>query len=134
MFSALLLTLSVIGVLRFALYYWRAVVAGVAAQPVSDRLLLAAKVEEGQFTADHFRTFAQLHKLTPDLNAPKTGLGLVGLYYSIVEFIGSVAANSLPAVAEWSERERVMCAQYAAVQVDRRLFGNVEFASGLRSI
>jgi hypothetical protein len=134
MFSALLLTLSVIAVSRFALYYWRSVVAGVAAQPVSDRLLSAAKVEQGQFTADHFRTFAQLHTLTPDLNAPKTGLGLVGLYFKAVEVIGSLAANAFPSVAAWSERERIMCAQYAAVQVNRRLLGNLEFASGLRSI
>ena len=134
MFSLLLLTISVGAVTRFALYYWRAVVAGVAAQPVSDRLLSAAKVEEGHFTADDFGTFAQLHKLTPDLNAPKTGLGLVALYYKVVDFIGSVAASSLPSVVAWSERERVMCAQYAAVQVDRRLLANVQFASGLRSI
>jgi hypothetical protein len=134
MFSALLLTLAVIGVSQFAVYYWRAVVAGVAAQPVSERLLAAARVEEGHLTADNFRTFAQLHKLTPDLNAPKTGLGLVGIYHNLVELIGSATANLLPSVAAWSERERIMCAQYAAVQVDRRLFGNVEFASGLRSL
>ena len=134
MFSSILLAISVCAVFRFAMYYWRAVVAGVAAQPVSDRLLSAAKVEEGHFTADHFRTFAQLHKLTPDLNAPKTGLGLVGLYYNLVELIGSVASHSIPSVAAWSERERIMCAQYAAVQVDRRLCGNLQFASGLRSI
>ncbi len=134
MFSALLLTLSVVGVSQFAMYYWRAVVAGVAAQPVSDRLLSAAKVEDGCFTAEHFPTFAQLHKLTPDLNAPKTGLGLVGAYYNLVGFIGTVAANLLPSVSAWSQRERIMCAQYAAVQVNRRLFANVQFASALRSI
>ena len=41
--------------------------------------------------------------------------------------------KAFPAIAMWSERERVMCAQYAAVQVDRRLHANLEFAASMRS-
>src|SRR5207245_2140132 len=37
MFSAMLFTVSIVALSQFALYYWRAVLAGVAAQPVSDR-------------------------------------------------------------------------------------------------
>jgi hypothetical protein len=36
-------------------------------------------------------------------------------------------------LASWSERERLVCARYAAVQVDRRLQANLALAASLRS-
>ena len=67
MFSVMLLAISIVALSQFALYYWRAVLAGVAAQPVSDRVLVAAQVENGRLTPQHFQTLAGLHDLTPDL-------------------------------------------------------------------
>jgi len=60
---------------QFGLYYWRAVLSGVAAQPVSDRVLSAAHVENGRVTSQHFETLAGLHELTPDLYPNRGGLG-----------------------------------------------------------
>jgi hypothetical protein len=42
MLSSVLLLISVTALLQFALYYWRSVVAGVAAQPIPDRVFAAA--------------------------------------------------------------------------------------------
>ena len=39
MIAALLLVISMAALAQFGLYYWRAIVAGIAAQPVSGRLL-----------------------------------------------------------------------------------------------
>jgi len=133
MFAAMLFTISIVALSQFALYYWRAVLAGVAAQPVSERVLAAAHVENGRLTPKHFETLAGLHELTPDLQPDRGGLGLVRLYYRVVEGLGMVLGKQLPAVAAWSERERVVCARYAAVQVDRRLQANLELAASLRS-
>ena len=74
MFSAMLLAISVVALSQFALYYWRAVLAGVAAQPVSDRVLVAAQIENGRFTPQDFQTLAGLHNLTPDLFPNRSGL------------------------------------------------------------
>jgi hypothetical protein len=133
MFSAMLLTISTVALSQFALYYWRAVLAGVAAQPVSDRVLAAAQVENGQLTPQHFRTLAGLHALTPDLQPHRGGLLLVRLYYSVIEGLDALLGKQLPALAAWSERERVICVRYAAVQVDRRLQANLDLAASLRS-
>jgi hypothetical protein len=133
MFSAMLFTVSIVALSQFALYYWRAVLAGVASQPVSERVLAAAHVENGRLTAKHFETLAELHDLTPDLQPNRGGLGLVRLYYRVVEGLGIVLGKLLPGVAEWSERERVICTRYAAVQVGRRLQANLELAASLRS-
>ena len=133
MLSAMLLAISVVALSQFALYYWRAVLAGVAAQPVSDRVLVAAQVENGRLLPQHFQTLAGLHHLTPDLYPNRGGLGLVRLYYGIIEGLDAFIGKSIPTFAVWSERERVICARYAAVQVDRRLQANLDLAASLRS-
>jgi len=133
MFAAMLFTISIVALAQFGLYYWRAVLSGVAAQPVSDRVLSAAHVENGRVTSQHFETLAGLHDLTPDLYPNRGGLGLVRLYHRVVQVVDALAGTRIPAVAAWSNRERAICARYAAVQVDRRLQANLELAASLRS-
>ena len=133
MFSAMLLTISIVALSQFALYYWRAILAGVASQPVSDRVLAAARVENGRLTSEDFQTLAGLHDLTPNLHPNRGGLGLVRVYYRIVEGLDDFLGKRIPTLAIWSERERVICARYAAVQVDRRLQANLELSASLRS-
>jgi len=133
MYSAMLLAISIVALSQFALYYWRAVLAGVAAQLVSDRVLVAAQVENGRLTPKHFPTLAGLHDLTPDLYPNHSGLGLVRLYYRIIGGLDAFLGKKIPALAAWSESERIICARYAAVQVDRRLQANLDLAASLRS-
>ena len=133
MFSAMLLAISIVALSQFALYYWRAVLAGVASQPVSDRVLVAAHVENGRLTPQHFETLAGLHDLTPDLNPSRSSLGLVRVYYRFIEGLDAILGKGIPTFAVWSERERAICARYAAVLVDRRLQANLDLAASLRS-
>jgi len=133
MYSAMLLAISIVALSQFALYYWRAVLAGVAAQPVSDRVLVAAQVENGRLTSQHFQTLAGLHALTPELYPNRSGLGFVRLYYRAIEGLDVFIGKKIPNFAVWSERERVICARYAAVLVDRRLQANLDLVASLRS-
>jgi len=133
MLAAMLFTISIVALAQFGLYYWRAVLSGVAAQPVSDRVLSAAHVENGRVTSEDFLTLSGLHELTPDLYPNGGGLGLVRLYYRLVEGVEALAGSHIPAIAAWSNHERGICARYAAVQVDRRLQANLELAASLRS-
>lgn len=133
MFAAMLFTISIVALSQFALYYWRAVLAGVAAEPVSDRVMAAAHVENGRLMPQDFETLAGLHRLTPDLQPNRGGLGFVRLYYRFAEGLDALLGKQLPALAAWSERERIICARYAAVQVDRRLQANLDLAASLRS-
>jgi hypothetical protein len=133
MFAAMLFTISILALSQFGVYYWRAVLAGVAAQPISDRVLEAARVEDTGLIGSDFEKLAGLHSLTPILDPAESGLGLVHFYYRFVRNVGSVIGAHLPSVAEWAERERVLCARYAAVQIDRRLQSNLALAASLRS-
>lgn len=133
MLAAMLFAISIIALSQFALYYWRAILAGVAAHPVSDRVLAAANVDGGQMQGQDFRRLAGLHELTPELQPVGGGLTLVRAYYKAIETLSSLAMNRLPGLAAWCERERVICARYAAVQIDRRLQANLALAAALRS-
>ncbi len=133
MFAAMLFTISIVALSQFALYYWRAVLAGVAALPVSERVLAAAHVEDGRLLPQHFETLSGLYDLTPDLQPNRGGLGLVRIYYRFAEVLDALLGKHLPVLAAWSERERVICARYAAVQVERRLQANLELVASLRS-
>ncbi|HLK04676.1 MAG TPA: hypothetical protein VKT53_09570 [Candidatus Acidoferrum sp.] len=133
MLSAMLLTISVVALSQFAVYYWRALVMGVASQPVSERVLEAAHVQDARLTGDHFKVFAELHNLTPDLRPGPRGLGFVRIYYGAVLALAKFAGRFSRSVADWTERERVLCARYAAVQIDRRLQANLALAASIRS-
>jgi hypothetical protein len=133
MFAAMLLAISIVALSQFALYYWRAILAGVAAQPVSDRVLAAANLEAAQMAGQDFEKLAGLHELTPELAPGSGGLILVRAYYRLVEGLGALLGKHMPALAEWCERESVICARYAAVQIDRRLQVNLALMAALRS-
>jgi len=133
MFSVMLFAISVVALTQFALYYWRAVLAGVAAQPVSGRVLAAASVETSSLTGRDFEKLVGLLGLTPDLNPDHGGLGLVRLYYRVIGGFSALASSRIPALAAWIEQERTICARYAAVQIDRRLQANMALAASLRS-
>ncbi len=133
MFSVLLLAISIVALAQFGVFYWRAVVAGIAAQPVSGQVLAAANVNTGRLRGEDYRSLAQLHKLTPDICAQSSGLGLVPLYFELIHAIGKLASGRIAALAEWAESERALCARYAAVRIDRRLQANLELAASMRS-
>jgi hypothetical protein len=133
MFAAILLSISVVALSQFALYYWRAVLAAAAGRAVSEGVLAAARVDNRLVTGEDFETFATLHGLTPTLDPRGGGLGFVKTYYSIVNKLATMASDRLPGLASWCDQERAVCARYAAVQIDVRLAMNFEMAAEYRS-
>jgi hypothetical protein len=133
MFAAMLFTIAILALLQFALYYWRALLAGVASQPVSERVLEAAHLDLDVFSGADYRRLANLHEMTPELKSSDSRLGLAGVYFELVQAMGAAFGKLSPAVVSWSEREGALCARYAAVQIDRRLQANLAQAASIRS-
>ncbi len=133
MFAAMLLTVSVAALAQFAVYYWRAVMGGVAARPISEGVLTAAGLDGRTLRATDFATFVDLHEITPTLRERSEGFGLVSVYYHFMGAIGSLSRPLVPALAQWSESEQATCSRYAAVLLDRRLKSNLACSAALRS-
>ena len=133
MFSAALLSIAVVAMGQFAVYYWRAVFTGMASLPISSRVLEAAQVEEASICGNDFEKFASLLNLTPELKEAKGGLGMVRAYYSVMQRAETAFASFSP-IMGWAEKERALCARIAAVHIDRRLEANLMQAASIRSI
>ena len=133
MFPAMLFAISIVALAQFALYYWRAVLSGVASQPISREILEAVQVEESNLHGSDFEKLAGLLDLTPELKSDRGGLGFVPTYYRMVEALGNLLGRLSPALSNWSEQERVLCARYAAVQISHRLEANLAQAASIRS-
>ena len=133
MFSALILAITTAALVQFGMFYWRALVVCTAAEAVSEEVLSAAQVETGSIRGEDYRSLAQLHKLTPELCAQSSGLGLVPAYFRVLQAVKSVTAGRVATLAQWAESESALCARYAAVQVERRLRANMELAASMHS-
>jgi hypothetical protein len=133
MFAAMLFAISAVAITQFGMYYWRAVLASVASQPVSESVLAAISAENRPLEAADFVQFAGLHALTPDLTPRGRGLAMVRFYYGLTRALNMMVGVRVPAVAQWIEQEGTICARYAAVQIDHRLQANMELAAALRS-
>ncbi len=128
MFSVLILTLSVIGAMHFGISYWRALIAGVAAQPLSDRFAAFSGLDKSSVDAKDFTALLSLHRLTPDLKRQPSSLTGLRAYYTAAS-----AMTKLPAINRWAQDEMSKCARYVAVLVDQRLSNNLDTAAGMRS-
>jgi len=133
MFSAVLFAIAIVALAQFALYYWRAVLSGVASQPISNRVLEAAQIKESGLCAADFQKLLSLLNLTPQLRGKASNLRLIRVYYNFVGKVAQLFGALSPAVAVWSEQEGALCARYTAVQVDRRLEANLAQAAAIRS-
>ena len=131
MVAVILLVISTVALGQFALYYSRAVMAGVASsQPVSDRLRLAAGIEATSIGPTDFNAVLSVNEMAPGLHGPCGPMRLVRTYYALVAGLGRV----LPALAAWSEQEMTLCSRYVAVLVDQRLEQNLACAAEMRSV
>ncbi len=130
MIAAILFTVSVAAFAQFALYYWRALVAGVAAQPISDRVQVAAGLAH-EVSGGDFNAILSLHDVAPGLKGDQGGLRVVRVYYRAMEFLRGL---HMPSLAAWSEREMLTCSRYVAVLLDQRLERNLACAAEVRSI
>ncbi len=130
MIAAILFTVSVAAFGQFALYYWRALVAGVAAQPISDRVQVAAGLAR-EVSGGDFNAILSLHDVAPGLKGDQGGLRVVRVYYRAMELLRGL---HMPSLAAWSEREMLTCSRYVAVLLDQRLERNLACAAEVRSI
>ena len=129
MFPGMLLAVSVIAMIQFAVYYWRAVMADVAAQPLSSRVRKAAGLTDESVSSADFEAILNLHELTPCLKRGRGSLRAVRAYYRVAQALGRV----VPRLAAWAEDEMVICSRYAAVLVDQRLEHNLACAAEMRA-
>jgi hypothetical protein len=128
MISILMLIASAVAMTQFGVSYWRSLIAGMAAKPLSEAFVAASGLETAAPSAGDFGALLTLHKLTPGLESRPGSLRGLQAYYSVVN-----ALKSLPALNRWAQSELNTCAKYLAVVVDQRMSQNLACAAEMRS-
>jgi hypothetical protein len=130
MIAAIIFTVSIVAFGQFGLHYWRAMISGVAAQAVTDRIRAAAGIAAPAIGAHDFYKILILHDLSPDLRGPGGSFRVVRTYYAMVEKLGKI----VPAMTAWSNAEMTTCSRYVAVLMERHMERNMVCASQMRGI
>jgi hypothetical protein len=119
---------AIAGGAQFFLGYWRALIASVAAEPLSEKFFAAAGLDRAATHAHDFAPLLSLHRLMPDVKALPNSVFRLRVYFSAVKML-----RSLPAIGGWAQNEMATCANCLAVMVDRRLLLNLACAAESRS-
>jgi len=113
---------------QFFLGYWRALLASMAAQPLSDKFFVAGGFQRAAMRAEDFGRLLSLHRLMPDVKPLPNTVWRLRVHYSAVKML-----RALPATGDWAQKEMAVCANCLAVAVDQRLLLNLACAAETRS-
>ena len=130
MIAAILFMVSIVAFGQLGLYYWRAMISGVATQVISERIRAAAGISARAIGAQDFYSILILNNLSPDLRGPGGSFKAIRTYYAIVEKLGKI----VPTMANWSNAEMTTCARYVAVLMDQHLERNIACAAQMRGM
>jgi hypothetical protein len=128
--AAILFSISVVAFGQFGLYYWRAMIAATARQPVSDRFLAAAGIAASALGSRDFRAILTVRNLVPDLQGSGPTFRAIRIYYSSLDTLKRV----IPAMKDWAETEMTTCSRCVAVLVDQQLERNIAYAHQIKGI
>lgn len=128
--SALMLVIAVVALVHFGVHYWRALLAGVASEPLSERMQAMAGETLG---AGDFDRVLCYQKMCPGLDSREGRVGVVRAYYRILSALSNTLGALLPRVSAWTNREMATCSRYVVVVTDRRLQRNLAQVAEIHS-
>lgn len=132
MASALILVFALAALVNFAVFYVRALMLTIASEPLSDRWRQASA--KASVPLDDFDAVLALNEMCPELNRKGKSIGLVHVYYRVLEGLKSLLGRALPSFSLWADHEMETCTRYVAVLVDRRLRSNFDYAASVRAL
>lgn len=133
MVAALILVISGAMLAQFVVFFWRANMVHVAAQPLSDRARWAQNGFSSALTQNGFSAITAISQICPSLGSRSAKLWPVRAYYCTMRSLAWLCEAALPQASSWARREMTSCTQYVAVSMDVRLQSNQEFLAQLRS-
>ena len=120
MMAVVILVCSLILMLQFFVSYCRSLIAASAKEPLSLEVQEVTGISRSA-SADDFSRVIQLLNLCPERPEDRSQLRVVGAYYRLLGFVRSTIALFAPSLKAWADRERALCAYFAAVTLGRRI-------------
>jgi hypothetical protein len=132
MVAALILVISSAMLAQFLVFFWRANMLAVAAQPLTGNLNAAQADAFGTLKSDDFRSLATLSKICPGVTSSSVKLWPVRAYYQAVRALSRISA-AMPQANAWALQEMACCTRYLEVSIERCLESNQAYVAALRS-
>ncbi len=127
MVALFILVFSVVALLKFAIWQWRAIWISTANLPLSESLQLTAGMDAAAIGAQDFSTLMDLcDRFSPGLKKTSPWLREVSFYHRVVAKLDRALGRKLPAISTWANREMQTCSRYAAVVLDQSLSMNMD--------
>jgi hypothetical protein len=135
MMAALILVLSIVATLEFAVAQWRSMWIAASSQPLSESFQAATGIAPQGIRAEHFEVLARTSDGLPFASARNRDERLreVRVYYRLVQALERTCARALPAASNWAKGELIACTHYAAAVLDQRLNANLGLAIDVRA-
>lgn len=133
MIAALILVISGAMLAQFTLFFWRASMLAIAAEPLSETLNSAQTSYSQALNLDDFNAVAAMSKMCPGVTLSSARLWPVRAYYQAVRLASWLSSAAVPQADSWARQEMASCTRYLAVSLDRCLQSNQAYVAGLRS-
>ncbi|HVB08001.1 MAG TPA: hypothetical protein VNF00_03560 [Candidatus Acidoferrales bacterium] len=121
MIAALICVISIAALLQFFISYSRSIIAAHRKSDLSEQVREVVGIEGQNVGSDQFGRLVQLIRLCPQKGDDQADLKIVGVYYWMMGVLRSTARTLAPRITSWAERERIDCAYFVAVALDRRI-------------
>ena len=121
MIAALIFVISAVILVQFFVSYSRSVIAAYRKIALSEQVREVVGIEGQQVGSEEFGRLVQLVRLCPQKADDQNDIRVVGVYFSLLCGLRSLAHSLAPRVSAWAEQERANCAYFAAVALDRRI-------------
>lgn len=134
MMAVLILALSVVALVKFAIGQWRMIWLTTANQPLSDTLRAATGLDAETIGANDFGTLLGLcDELSPQIKKRTPWLREVRGYYRVVGKLEKACRSIQPALSAWAAAEMKTCSRYVAVVLDQNLSLDLDRRAAVRS-
>jgi hypothetical protein len=134
MLAALILVISGAMLAQFVVFFWRANMVNIAAQPVSDHLRAAEASFTNALSQNGFSTLTAMSEMCPSMGSSDIKLWPVRSYHRAMRSLAWLCeAAGLTQTGAWAQLEMAACTQYVAVSMDLRLESNRAMVAELRS-
>jgi hypothetical protein len=135
MTAVLILVLSMLALVQFAISQWRMIWLTTANQPLSESLRAATGIESESIGPNDFgRLLGLCDEMSPQLKMGTPWLREVRGYYSVVAKLEKSCRSIQPALSAWAAKEMRTCSRYVAVLLDQNLSLDMDQRAAVRSL
>ncbi len=133
MFSVIILLVSGVALVQFAIAQWRSIWISAAQQAVSDAFKAETGVDPEAIKPTDFGVLVGLYdQVCPGQKTSTPWLREITRYYRLISAVRRISEKILPRLSDWAGTEMKTCSRYVAVAIDQHLAIDLDRRAAVR--